>query len=404
MAKKSDEAAGAAEEKVSVKKHDKLDKILGGKVFDAIRKKHGMSIICSASEHHASRTQYIRTPSLALNWTLGGGFRVGGIHTVWGPKSSGKTTTLLATIGEAQQMCANCWGYAEFCDPKTGEIYKTPKCECGKYRQVVVAYINTEPGSWDPKWAGKLGVNLDTLLYSEPEYAQQSLDIGEALLREGNIDILALDSLAFMTPEQEIEKSASEETMGLQPRVLGKGVRKFAAALNYLGNHQGRIPTIFFTNQVRMRLGMLFGNPETQPGGMAPQFAATTEIKFKAVKYEIEKDKDAEADKVSLNLVKPLSALLSWRAEKNKQGTPMLDGMYRLALVSDEYKKKGEIYDEPVIMAEAERCGIVKKEGSKWTCAGVPFDSKKMIEETLFADKAFKRLLSQRILDQLLAD
>jgi recombination protein RecA len=393
----------ASAEKVIIKKHSRLDKILGSDMMKIIAKKHGVSVIRRASEHHSATSHFIPTGSLNLDWVLGGGYRVGGIHTVWGPKSSGKTTTLLLTIGNAQKMCANCWDFAQFHDEKTGEVLSTPVCPCGKYREVIVGYINVE-GTWDAEWARKLGVDTNSLLLSEPEYAEQSLDIAEALIRDGNIDILALDSLAFMTPEKEVEESASKELMGMQPRVLGKGIRKFVAAMNHMSNTTGRKPTVFFTNQVRMKLGVMFGNPETQPGGMAPQFAATTELKFKTARYEIEKDKDKEAPDVDLNICKPISVLFSFKGEKNKQGTPMLEGAYRLVLVSTEARQKGTVNDETVIMDQAEKYGIIKKESNKWTCAGVPFATKGAIEETLTKDPPFRRLLTRRVMEQLLKD
>jgi len=211
MAKKKTDAAEPAVDvvvseeavvssKVVIRKHSRLDKVLGSETMKAITKRHGVSIIRRASEHHSANSQFIPSGSLSMDWILGGGWRVGGIHTVWGPKSSGKTTTLLMTIGNAQQMCANCWNFAVFFDEKTGEVLKDPTCPCGSFRECVVGYINNE-GTWSQPWAQGLGVNTDSLLLSEPEYAEQSLDIAEALIRDGNIDILAMDSIAFMTPE-----------------------------------------------------------------------------------------------------------------------------------------------------------------------------------------------------------
>lgn len=418
MAKKKSEAAEPAVDaavseeavissKKVVKKHSRLDKILLSDTMKAITKRHGVSIIRRATEHHSANSQFIPSGSFNLDWILGGGWRVGGIHTVWGPTSSGKTTTLLMTIGIAQQMCANCWNFAVFFDEKTGEVLTEPTCPCGKYREVIVAYINNE-GTWSQAWAQGLGVNTDSLLLSEPEYAEQSLDIAEALIRDGSIDILAMDSIAFMSPEKEIENSASKMTMGSQAQALGKGIRKFVAALNHQGNTTGRKPTVFFTNQVRFKIGVMFGNPETQPGGEAPKFAATTEIKFKTAKYEIEKGKDGKEEKeapdVDLNLIKPLSVLFSFKGEKNKQGAAKMEGAYRLALTNTDTRKKGGVCDETVIMDEAERYDIIKKEGSKWTVIGVPFDTKKAIQETLEKDPTFKRLLSKRVMECLLAD
>lgn len=382
------------EEKPKAKtKPDRTSKILDSKTLEAITKAHGKSIICRASEHHASKSHFITSGSFALDYALGGGWRAGSIHTVWGPKSSGKTSTILKTIGSAQKLCANCWTVPD------------PKCECGKYREPIVAYVNVE-GTWDGKWAASLGVDLDKLLLSETEYAEQALDIGEALLRTGEMDIFVLDSLAFMTPEKEIEESTAKDLMGVQARVLGKGIRKFVAALNKVGNTKGRKPTIFFTNQVRFKLGLLFGNPETQSGGQAPQFAASTETKFKQPKYEFEKStkKARDESEGGLTVNRPLWVDFAYRVEKNKQGGQPTEGTYRILLVDSETHKKGDVVDESSILDWAERYEIVKKEGSGWLCAGSPFKTKKSIEEGMLSDPNFKRLLSQTVLGLLLGD
>jgi recombination protein RecA len=132
-----------------------------------------------------------------------------------------------------------------------------------------------------------LGILPDRLLISQPEYAEQSLDIAEGLLRSDQLDVLALDSLAFLTPAIEIKESTGAQMMGVQARTIGRGVRKFVMALNWAGN-QGRRPTIFFTNQIRMKIGVVFGNPEVQSGGLAAGFSATTEVRCNLGKFEME--------------------------------------------------------------------------------------------------------------------
>jgi recombination protein RecA len=405
---KEDEAA-SAEPSPLVRKHARLDKMLANELMTKIQKKHGSGILLRASEHSASHVDFISTGIFELDRALGGGYRVGGIHTIWGPKSSGKTTTLLKTIGTAQKQCANCWRFAQFSDPKSGEVLEKPVCECGKYREVIVGYINTEgPANWDPKWVTALGVDTGAMLLNQPESAEQALDIGEALLRSGDLDILVIDSIAFLTPEKEIEESAAKETMGVQSRKLGTGVRKFVSALAYSSNRLGRVPTIFFTNQVRFKLGVLFGNPETQPGGQAPQFAATTEVKFRNAKVATESEKADGADgrqqtkPEDLHNINPLTVDFQFRVEKNKQNSPMREGFYTLMLASAEDKKKGDVVDEAVIMEQAERYGLIEKSGGTWLCAGQPFDNKKAIEKALTESPEFRRALAQGVLKVLL--
>lgn len=404
----SDDVDATSPSKPKINRHDRFNKLMASKTMMAIQKEHGKGIIRRSSEHHASHSYYIPTGILPLDYALGGGWRVGAIHTLWGNKSGGKTTTLLKTIGMSQQMCANCWTFAEFSNPTTGEYYKKPKCKCGKYREVVAAYIDVE-STWDDDWAKRNQVQTDRTLLCVPEYAEQSLDIAEGLLRSGDCDVLALDSLAFLTPEKEINESNSKLLMGEQPRVVGKGVRKFVAALNHMGNQTERRPTLFFTNQVRMKLGLMFGNPETQPAGQAPQFASTTEVRFTGGKYDLEKEKkskDSEENAApgGMSKTNALSVEIPFRIEKSKQGAPKRDGSYNLILADTEFKRKGDVYDEPVLMAEAERYEIIKPgSGSKWECAGVPFTSKKAIEEALMKSGDFKRLLSSQVLSCLLA-
>lgn len=386
---------GKSDDKKSVNRHDRLSKVMASATMAAIQKEHGKGIIRKASEHRASITKFIPSGVFPLDNALGGGWRVGAIHTLWGSKSGGKTTTLLKTIGVAQTMCSNCWGFPELADPKTGEVYKTPKCVCGKYRDVVAAYIDVE-STWDDEWAKRQGINTDKILLCVPEYAEQTLDIAEGLLRSGDIDILAIDSLAFLTPEKEIREANEKILMGEQPRVVSKGVRKFVAALNAAGNRDERRPTLFFTNQIRMKLGVMFGSPEVQPSGQAPQFASTTEVKFMGGKYE--RNKEFKEDEIigGVSMDSPIMVTLPFRVEKSKQGTPKLDGSYKMMLRDSETKRKGEVLDEDELFEQAEHYGIIKKVGSKWDCCGSMFETKGALENALATVPGFKRALAHR--------
>ena len=397
------EAAPAASSLI-VRKHARLDKLLASDLMGKIEKAHGSGILARASEHSASKVDFISTGVFALDRALGGGYRVGGIHTLWGPKSSGKTTTLLKTIGTAQKQCANCWRFAHFHDLTNGVVYEEPVCDCGNYREVIVGYVNTEgPANWDPIWVKALGVDPEAMFLHQPESAEQALDISEALLRSGDMDILVIDSIAFLTPTKEIEESTAKETMGVQSRKLGTGVRKLISSLATLSNHNKRTPTIFFTNQVRFKLGVVFGNPETQPGGQAPQFAATTEVKFRNSKVETEADVDDRKVKLEdLCKINPMTVDFQFRVEKCKQGTPMREGYYTLLLAATEDKKKGEVLDESIVLDQAEQNGLIEKAGSKWLCAGQTFDSKKEITKALVTIPEFKVALAQATLKVIL--
>lgn len=276
-----------------------------------------------------------------------------------------------------------------------------PECRCGKYREVVCAFIDVE-GAFDRMWALRQGVDPLKLMYSRPEYAEQSLDIADALVRSGEVDILVLDSIAFLTPEQEIQESTAKAMVGVQARAVGKGVRKFVSGLNAVALHSSRRPTIFLTNQIRMKVGVMFGNPETTPGGLAPGFAASVEVRTRASTYEFaKKEKGDEGDKNDKG--PPIEVELAFEIEKNKVDVPKRKGTFKVILADGETKKKGDIYDEDTVVAEAERCGLVQP-GTRggWTCLGEKFSAKSHIDRRLLTDPLFSQSLRWAVLQVLL--
>jgi recombination protein RecA len=267
-------------------------------------------------------------------------------------------------------MCSQCWTFPD----------ENEKCKCKKFRKTIAAYIDVE-GTWDAPWAKAHGVDLTSLLLSVPEYAEQSLDIADGLVRSMECDVVVIDSLAFLTPAKEIEESNSKDFMGVQARAIGKGVRKaFVSGLNAVAMETGRRPTIFLTNQIRMKLGVMFGNPETTPGGMAPGFAASTETKCWGGKYEMDDDTG-----------RPVSVLMNFKVEKNKTSPAKMEGDYKMLLSDTETKKAGDILDEPDMIALAEKIGLVTKDGATWNCMGEGYTAKSHIERKAMIDPQFKR-------------
>jgi recombination protein RecA len=359
---------------VTKTKTDRLKALLDSSTVTAMKKKYGGSTLVRASELRAEKLPRIPSGVFALDRALGGGWAVGRVHTVFGHKSSGKTTLLKRTIAQAQKMCAFCYMFKE-------------ACKCKKPRDYLCAFIDIE-GTFDPYWAKQLGVDLDSLLLSRPEYAEQGLDIAEGLLRSEDCDLLVLDSIAFLTPLKEIQESTEQETMGQQPRLVGKGIRKLNSAMIATENASGKKPTLFFTNQIRMKLGVMFGNPETQPGGFAPGFAASTEVKLRPAKYKMDEDSGM-----------PEHADFSFKVEKNKTGVPKMEGEYRMMLCETQTKSVGDIYDENFIMSEAQRLGVVRKsEGGGWECLSQKFRIKRDIEDRVLNEPEFKRVVIRAIL------
>lgn len=362
-------------------KSSRLTKLLASDLIKQIKKKNGDTILMRASDLKVVSRPRIPTGIFQLDYGLGGGFPQGLVSTVYGNKSSGKTTTYLRAISNAQKMCSNCCKYLN--DEEWG-------CRCKKSREFVIAYLDVE-GTLDIPWARSIGVDTDRMMISIPEYAEQALDIGEALLRSGEVDILVLDSIAFLTPQKEIEESIEKDMMGVQPRIVGRGIRKFTAAANGVGNETGRRPTIFFTNQIRMQLGVMFGNPETQPGGRAPGYAAATETKLWPGKYEM--------DEVTK---KPMCVDINFRIEKNKTAGAKMEGNFRLYTSDTADFKMGSVGDELAIIDHGERIGVITRSGG-YQCIGETFRVKADLEQRLVKDPEFKAKLWHTVMPLILA-
>ena len=194
------------------------------------------SIMRMGDEDAAVHVSAIPTGALSLDLALGvGGMPRGRIVEIFGPESSGKTTLLYHLLSETQ---------------KTGGI---------------CAFIDAEH-AMDPAYAKRIGVDVDELLVSQPDHGEQALEIADLLIRSGAIDVVAIDSVAALTPKAELEGAMGDQTVGLQARMMSQAMRKLAGNLN-------RTNTLCaFTNQIREKVGVMFGSPETQPGGRALKF------------------------------------------------------------------------------------------------------------------------------------
>lgn len=197
----------------------------------------------------------ISTGSLALDYALGvGGVPRGRVVEIYGPESSGKTTLALHIVAEAQA--------------KDG----------------IVAFIDAEH-ALDLSYAKRLGVHVDSLLVSQPDTGEQALDIAEILVRSGAIDALVIDSVAALVPRAELEGEMGDQQMGLQARLMSKALRKLAASINR------SMTCVIFINQIRMKIGVMFGNPETTTGGNALKFYATQRLDIRKIASIQEGDK-----------------------------------------------------------------------------------------------------------------
>lgn len=232
-----------------------------------IEKQFGKGSIMKLGESNHMQVEIVPSGSLALDIALGiGGLPRGRIIEVYGPESSGKTTVALHAIAEVQ---------------KTG----------GQ-----AAFIDAEH-ALDPLYASKLGVNIDELLLSQPDTGEQALEIAEALVRSGAVDIIVIDSVAALVPKAEIEGEMGDSHVGLQARLMSQALRKLSGAIS-------KSKTIaIFINQLREKVGVMFGNPETTPGGRALKFYSSVRLEVRRVET-IKQGTDMIGNRTRIKVVK----------------------------------------------------------------------------------------------------
>src|SRR6187549_699399 len=243
-------------------REEALDVALG-----QIERQFGKGSVMRMSDQAQVAVGAVSTGSLSLDIALGiGGLPRGRVVEIFGPESSGKTTLIYHVIAEAQ---------------KTGGI---------------CAFIDAEH-AMDPQYAKRIGVDVDELLVSQPDYGEQALEIADMLIRSGAIDVVAIDSVAALTPKTELEGQMGDQSVGLQARMMSQAMRKLAGNLN-------RANTLcVFTNQIREKVGVMFGSPETQPGGRALKFYSSQRLDIRRIET-LKEGTDAVGNRVRVKVVK----------------------------------------------------------------------------------------------------
>ncbi|MEK7660021.1 MAG: recombinase RecA [Patescibacteria group bacterium] len=246
---------------------EKRDGIEIGETVKAIQAKFGEGAIMKLGAIPVRDVPSISTGSFGLDAALGvGGIPQGRVVEIFGPESSGKTTLALHIIREAQKVGGVC------------------------------AFIDAEH-ALDPDWAKRLGVNIDELLISQPDTGEQALEITESLVRSGEVAVIVIDSVAALTPQAEIEGEMGQSHIGLQARLMSQALRKLTAIVS-------RTHTlVIFINQIRMQIGVMFGNPETTPGGKALKFYASVRIDIRRI-AQIKKGEEVIGNRVRAKVVK----------------------------------------------------------------------------------------------------
>lgn len=273
------------------------------------------SLMKLGAKANASGIDVIPSGSILLDEALGvGGYPRGRIIEMYGPESSGKTTLALHAIAEAQKLGG------------------------------IAAFIDAEH-ALDPQYAKALGVNIDELWVSQPDTGEQALDIAESLVRSGAVDIIVIDSVAALTPQAEIEGEMGDSHMGLQARLMSQALRKLTATI-------GKSNTLLvFINQIRMKIGVMFGNPETTTGGNALKFYSSVRLEIRRIEsIDSKTSEDAVGNRVRVKVV------------KNKVASP-----FRKVEI-DIYFGKGISYSAS-LLDSAVKHGLIDKKGA-WYTAG----------------------------------
>ncbi|MCA9371847.1 recombinase RecA [Candidatus Woesebacteria bacterium] len=313
--------------------------------LEQIKQRFGKGAIMKMGEEPTTQVQSVPTGILSLDVALGiGGIPRGRIIEVYGPEASGKTTISLSLIAQVQ---------------KSGGT---------------AAFIDAEH-ALDPSWAEKIGVDLDQLLISQPDTGEQALEIVETLVRSGAVDLIVIDSVAALVPRSEIEGDMGDAQIGLQARLMSQALRKLTSVVS-------RSKTIvLFTNQLRMKIGVMFGNPETTPGGMALKF-------YCSVRMDVRKTQTLKKG------TEPYGARIRVKVVKNKVAPPFK--LAEFTITAEGVDTLGSLVDMAVERGILEKSGSFIKYNNEVVGQGI-----EQAKETFLNDAKLKHEIAKKVYDVL---
>ena len=315
-------------------------------VFSVIEKEYGTGSIMKLGDANSVDVEVIPTGSLTLDMALGvGGLPRGRVIEIYGPESSGKTTVALHVVAEAQKM--------------GGEA----------------AFIDAEH-ALDPVYAKKLGVDIDNLIVAQPDTGEQALDIAEALVRSGALDVIVVDSVAALVPKAEIDGEMGDSHVGLLARLMSQALRKLTAVISKSGT------VVIFINQLREKVGVMYGNPETTPGGRALKFFSSVRL-------------DVRRGEVIKNGTELIGNKTKVKVVKNKVAPPFKTAEFDI-LYGEGISKEGNILDFAV------ENNIIKKSGAWFSYNGEKIgQGRDNVRKYMFANKEFTDDIDRQVRELL---
>ncbi len=346
----------------STPKHDassaKVDAIKSA--LEQIKKRYGDGAIMEMGDAPNVQIEKTSSGSLSLDIALGGGMPRGRIIEIYGPESSGKTTLALHSIAEVQRRGGR------------------------------AAFIDAEH-ALDVQYAKKIGVNIDTLLVSQPDSGEQALEIAETLVRSGGIDIVVIDSVAALTPQAEIDGAMGDSHMGLQARLMSQALRKLTSIVSKTNC------SVIFINQIRMKIGIMFGNPETTSGGNALKFYTSLRLDVRRIDKVTEKtSKDAAASPSDGQDI--IGNRTRVKVVKNKVAPPFRQAEFDI-LYATGISKQGEILDLGVKYGVLEKSGTYFRFGEETLGQGREQARLYLLQSPKTAEKIEKEIRAAAMID-----
>ena len=398
-------------------------------------KKYGSSIIGIGTSGKILDINRLHTGSLMLDYVMGGGLAVGRVTKFFGAESSGKTTTALRIAGIQQETCANCYRrprnfFVEVVEDKDGEedLVAMAECDCFKkglfvpqqypdeknkeyaerikayelnsFEECRVALIDAE-GDFNGSWAEQLGVDRGRLVYSRPDTAEEAIDVYDVLMRTGAVDLIILDSIAFMTPAVEIEKSATKQQQGEQARLIGKFCRRVNAASNMLVREYAKLTSHIWINQVREKIGVMFGSNINQPGGRAQRHAAGVEVQFwQSEKESSKREEESLSKKEELEIGE--SVRINFKCTKNKTAPAHGKGSYVMPIIGPN---AGYVDETKVMFKLCEKYDEISREKGKYVLSnGTEFGTQESLMDYWVGNPLELEAMKKRLLKGMLAN